>query len=76
VTLPGGDGPGKGKEHRPRQRRREYPLRRILAAIAKILAQRHGFTCTVLFAIDLKDGVINPNQSNNIPGLEALARPT
>src|SRR5262249_23630413 len=28
--------------------------------------------CTVLFAIDPKDGTINPNQRDNIPGLEAL----
>ena len=32
----------------------------------------HCFRCTVLFAIDPKDGTINPNQSDNIPGLEAL----
>ena len=38
----------------------------------KILAKHHGCKCTVLFAIDLKDGTINPNQTNNIPGLEAL----
>ena len=38
--------------------------------LAKILADHHGFRCTVLFAID-KDGTINPNVSN-IPGLEAL----
>ena len=32
----------------------------------------HGFECTVLFAVDPKDGTINPNTNNNIPGLEAL----
>ena len=32
----------------------------------------HGFHCTVLFAINPKDGTIDPNQLNNIPGLEAL----
>jgi hypothetical protein len=41
--------------------------------LAKILAQRHGFKCTVLFAIDPADGTINPNTSDNIPGLEALS---
>ena len=40
--------------------------------LGKILAKRHGFKCTVLFAIDPKDGTINPDQSDNIPGLEAL----
>jgi len=28
--------------------------------------------CTVLFAIDPKDGTINPDRNDNIPGLEAL----
>ena len=40
--------------------------------LGKILARRHGFKCTVLFAIDPKDGTINPNVADNIPGLEAL----
>jgi Trehalose utilisation len=40
--------------------------------LAKILAVRHGFHCTVLFAIDPKDGTIKPDQQDNIPGLEAL----
>ena len=31
-----------------------------------------AFKCTVLFAVDPHDGTINPNQSDNIPGLEAL----
>ena len=39
--------------------------------MAKILA-RQGFKCTVLFAIDPKDGTINPQIKDNIPGLEAL----
>src|SRR5262249_24894756 len=43
-----------------------------LPQLAKILSERHGFQCTVLFAIDPKDGAINPEVNNNIPGLEAL----
>ena len=30
--------------------------------LAKILSQRHGFTCTVIFAMD-PDGTINPNNT-------------
>src|SRR5262249_921593 len=41
--------------------------------LAKILAQRHGFRCTVLFAINPADGTISPDVNDNIPGLEALA---
>ncbi len=50
----------------------EYRSEETLPALAKILAKHHGFKCTVLFAIDLQDGTINPNQNDNIPGLEAL----
>ena len=39
--------------------------------LAKILSQRHGFKCTVLFSIN-KDGLIDPNTKNNQPGIEAL----
>src|SRR5262249_38709113 len=39
--------------------------------LARILAKRHGFDCTVLFCIDPKDGTINPTV-NNIPGLAQL----
>lgn len=50
----------------------EYRSEELLPQLAKILATRHGFRCTVLFAIDKKDGTINPGESGNIPGLEAL----
>jgi len=50
----------------------EYRSEESLPELAKILATRHGFRCTVLFAIDRKDGTINPEQLDNIPGLEAL----
>ena len=50
----------------------EYRSEEALPQLAKILSQHHGFQCTVVFAIDPKDGSINPKQSNNVPGLEAL----
>ena len=40
--------------------------------MAEILAKKHGFNTTVLFAIDKKTGAINPDQTDNIPGLEHL----
>lgn len=49
----------------------EYRSEEALPQLAKILTKHHGFRCTVLYAIDPKDGTINPNISN-IPGLEAL----
>ena len=50
----------------------EYRSEEALPQLAKILASQHGFNCTVLFAIDPESGIIDPNQGDNIPGLEAL----
>ena len=40
--------------------------------LGRILSKHHGFKTTVLFAIDPADGTVNPDRTNNIPGLEAL----
>ena len=72
LILNGYDGPGKGKHIVLISGDEEYRSEEALPQLAKILAKRHGFKCTVLFAINPKDGTINPNQSDNIPGLEAL----
>jgi hypothetical protein len=72
VVFEGGDGPGKGKRIVLVSGDEEYRSEETLPQLAKILAKRHGFHCTVLFAIDPKDGTINPNKTDNIPGLEAL----
>ena len=50
----------------------EYRSEEMLPQLARILEKHHGFQCTTLFAIDPADGTINPNQRDNIPGLEAL----
>jgi hypothetical protein len=39
--------------------------------MGKILSQRHGFRCTVLFSQD-EDGTINPNNQTHIPGMHLL----
>ena len=49
----------------------EYRSEEALPQLAKILSQRHGFTCTVLFALD-PDGTINPDNGHSLPGAEAL----
>ncbi len=49
----------------------EYRSEEGLPMLAKILSQRHGFKCTVLFALD-PDGTINPDNNTSIPGVEAL----
>ncbi len=72
VVYNGGDGPGKGKHIVFVSGDEEYRSEEALPQLAKILAKRHGFQCTVLFAIDPTDGTINPNKNDNIPGLEHL----
>ncbi|MCY2963983.1 MAG: ThuA domain-containing protein [Planctomycetota bacterium] len=72
IVLNGKSGPGQGKHIVLISGDEEYRSEETLPQLAKILAERHGFKCTVLFAIDPKDGSINPNNGNNIPGLEAL----
>jgi hypothetical protein len=71
VVYDGGSGPGRGKHVVLVSGDEEYRSEEALPQLGKILAKHHGFKCTVLFAIDPKDGTINPNVSN-IPGLEAL----
>jgi len=50
----------------------EYRSEEAMPMLAKILSQRHGFTCTVLFALDA-DGTINPENQKSLAGSEALA---
>ena len=72
VVYDGYDGPGNGKHVVLISGDEEYRSEEALPQLGKILARRHGFKCTVLFAIDPEDGMINPVIVNNIPGLEAL----
>jgi type 1 glutamine amidotransferase len=72
VVYPGGEGPGKGKQIVLVSGDEEYRSEEALSQLGKILAKHHGFRCTVLFAVDPKDGTVNPNVNNNIPGLENL----
>lgn len=71
-VYPGKDGPGKGKHVVLVSGDEEYRSEEALTQLARILSQRFGFDCTVLYAIDPKDGTINPTVTTNIPGLEAL----
>jgi hypothetical protein len=72
VVYQGRQGPGVGKHIVLVSGDEEYRSEEMLPQLAKILAQHHGFKCTVLFAIDPADGTINPDKNDNIPGLEAL----
>ena len=70
VTYEGNRGVGAGKHIVFLGGDEEYRSEEGLPMLAKILAERHGFKCTVLFPI--KDGMIDPNTQTNIPGMAAL----
>jgi type 1 glutamine amidotransferase len=78
VVLEGKEGPGRGKHVVLISGDQEYRSEEMIPQLAKILAERHGFKCTVLFTLD-KDGTVFPNgekvkgvDHHSIPGLEAL----
>jgi len=72
VVLEGKKGPGKGKHIVLIAGDDEYRSEELIPALARILAVRHGFKCTVLFAINKETREIDPSTQDNIPGLEAL----
>ena len=74
LTYKGADGPGKGKRIVFITGDEEYRSEESMPAMARILAERHGFHCTVLFSVNPTSGEIDPAIDNNIPGLEALER--
>jgi len=50
----------------------EYRSEETCPMLAKILSQKYGFDCVVLFAINPEGGYIDSNYQKNIPGTEAL----
>src|SRR5437867_9206097 len=72
VVYEGKQGPGKGKHIVFLAGDEEYRSEEGMPMLAKILAVRQGFKCTVLFPINPADGTIDPNNQTNIVGLEAL----
>lgn len=85
LTYAGGEGPGKGKHIVLISAEQEYRSEQSLPMLAKILSQRHGFDCTVLFGVN-EQGLVDPTmpvyptkgkeaefKTHHIPGLEHLA---
>jgi len=72
VVYQGKSGPGNGKQIVFLSGDEEYRSEEALPMLAKILAVRHGFKCTVLFPINAADGTIDPVTLTNIPGMAAL----
>ena len=71
VAYEGDTGPGRGKHIVFLAGDHEYRSEESLPALARILAKRFGFKCSVFTTTDPKTGFIEPG-SSHISGLEAL----
>ena len=72
ITYEPGDGAGQAKHIVLVCGEWEYRCEESLPMLAKILARRHGFKCTVLFSINPEDGSVDPSVKTNIPGMSVL----
>jgi hypothetical protein len=72
AVYEGKEGPGHGKHIVLLSGDEEYRSEEGLPMLARILASRHGFKCTVLFAVHPGTHTIEPTVLTNIPGIEAL----
>ena len=71
VVYEGSGGPGAGKHIVFLAGDHEYRSEESLPALARILARRYGFKCSVFITTNPQTGFIEPG-SSNIAGLEAL----
>lgn len=82
LTYAGDAGPGLGKHIVLIAADQEYRSEYSMPMLARLLAKRHGFHCTVLFSVN-QDGDVDPTQKirwedktvvHTIPGLEHLKK--
>jgi hypothetical protein len=71
IEFEGKSGPGRGKHVVLLAGDEEYRSEEALPMLAKILAQHHGFKCTVLFSVNT-NGLIDPNNQASLTNPEAL----
>lgn len=71
LQMPGKDGPGKGKRVVLIAGDEEYRSEEAMPMLAKILSQKHGFDCTVLFSADA-DGTVLPGKQDSVTNPAAL----
>ena len=71
ITYEGKEGPGNGKHIVLLSGDEEYRSEEGLPMLAKILSQRHGFKCTVLFSLNDK-GEIDPTNQKSLSHPQAL----
>ena len=73
ALLPAAELPGHGKNVVLIAGDDEYHSEQMIPQFAKILEERQGFHCTVLYSKNEK-GEIDPHFRGNIPGLNALKK--
>jgi hypothetical protein len=71
VVYEGDQGPGRGKHIVFLAGDHEYRSEESLPALARIMARRYGFKCSVFFTTNPQTGFIEPG-SSHIAGLDAL----
>lgn len=71
IVYEGKEGPGKGKHVVLISGDEEYRSEESMPMLGKLLSQRHGYKCTVLFSVGA-DGTIDPNKGDSVTGIEAL----
>ncbi|MDP6905675.1 MAG: hypothetical protein QF406_14650, partial [Verrucomicrobiota bacterium] len=71
MVYQGKSGPGKGRHIVFLSGDEEYRGEEGLPMLAKIMSQRHGFKCTVLFSLNDK-GEIDPNNQQSLSHPQAL----
>ncbi|MGY8671554.1 MAG: PVC-type heme-binding CxxCH protein [Verrucomicrobiia bacterium] len=67
-------GPGKGRNIVLIAGDEEYRTEESCPMLAKLLSQRFGFNCTVVFPMSADGKYIDPNNQKSLPGLESLAK--
>jgi hypothetical protein len=72
LNLKGKSGPGKGKHVVLVAGDQEYRTEESMPMLAKILSEKHGFDCTVVFSWDPSGTYIDPNHEPGLKGLKAL----
>ncbi len=72
LSYEASEGAGQGKHIVLISGDEEYRSEEALPMLARILSEKHGFRCTVLFAVEPETGIVNPHANTNIPGLSNL----
>ena len=72
LYLKGKRGPGKGKTVVLVSGDEEYRTEESMPMLAKILAEKHGFTCKVLFSWDEGGNYIDPDNHRGVKGWHHL----